>query len=71
MMESLTEPRKPVKVLTRLEAMERLRMKPAFFSKLTNGKVKGLPRLRCIRAGRRQLFLETTVDQWAIDAEAI
>ena len=58
-----------MKVLIRREAMQKLRMKPAFFSKLTNGKIKGLPPLRYIRAGRKQLFLETTLDQWLIDAE--
>jgi hypothetical protein len=59
------------KVLTRRETMERLRLKAATFSKLTNGRMKDLPPLRCIRVGRRQLFLEATVDQWLVDAEGV
>jgi hypothetical protein len=57
------------KVLTRKETMARLRLKAATFSKLTNGKIKGLPPLRFIRVGRKQLFLATTVEQWLLEAE--
>lgn len=47
-----------------MEAMQLLRLKPAFFSKVANGKVKGLPPLPCVRIGRRQLFREEAVFQW-------
>lgn len=56
-------------LLTREETMERLRVKPAHFSKLVNGKVKGLPLLPCVQLGRRQLFREEAVQQWIIDVE--
>jgi hypothetical protein len=56
-------------LLTRAEAMKRLRLKPAHFSKLVNGKVKGLPPLPCVRIGRRQLFRAESVEQWIIDVE--
>lgn len=57
-------------LLTREEAMARLRLKPAFFSKVASGKVKGLPALACVRIGRRQLFREETIDRWILDVEA-
>jgi len=57
-------------LLTREETMERLRLKPAHFSKLTNGKIAGLPVLQSVRIGRRQLFRPETVDKWIVDAEA-
>ena len=44
------------RLLNRLEAMERLRLKSAHFSKVVAGKIKGLPLLACVRIGRRQLF---------------
>ena len=56
-------------LLTRKEAMARLRLKPAFFSKVTNGKIKGLPPLMCVRIGRRQLFREERIDEWIIEVE--
>jgi hypothetical protein len=57
-------------LLTREEAMQRLRLKPAFFSKVTSGKVKGLPPLACVRIGRRQLFRPETVESWIVEVEA-
>jgi len=57
-------------ILTREETMARLRLKPAHFSKLVNGRIKGLPPLACLRIGRRQLFRDETVEQWARDVEA-
>jgi hypothetical protein len=48
--------------------MARLRLKAAHFSKLVDGKVKGLPPLPCVQIGRRQLFREESVQQW-IDVE--
>jgi hypothetical protein len=56
-------------LLTREETMARLRLKAAHFSKLVNGKVKGLPPLPCVQIGRRQLFREESVQQWIIDVE--
>lgn len=56
-------------LLTRDEAMGRLRLKPAFFSKVAAGKVKGLPPLPCVRIGRRQLFREETINRWVLDVE--
>ena len=59
-----------MKILTREEAMLRLRLKPAFFSKLVNGKVKGVPPPPCLRIGRRQLFAEDSLENWAKELEA-
>jgi hypothetical protein len=59
------------RLLTREEAMDRLRLKPAHFSKVTSGKVKGLPKLACVRIGRRQLFREETIDHWIVEVEAL
>jgi hypothetical protein len=56
-------------LLTRDEAMARLRLRPSFFSKVSNGKVKGLPPLPVVRIGRRQFFREESLDQWIIDVE--
>jgi hypothetical protein len=57
------------RLLTREEAMERLRLKPAHFSKVASGKVKGLPKLACVRIGRRQLFREQTLEEWVVEVE--
>ncbi len=56
-------------LLAREEAMERLRLKLAHVSKVTNGEVKGLPQLACVRIGRRQLFGEETSATWIIEVE--
>jgi hypothetical protein len=56
-------------LLTREETMGRLRLKAAHFSRLVNGKVKGLPPLPVVQIGRRQLFREESVQQWIIDVE--
>lgn len=56
-------------LLTREEAMLRLRLKPAFFSKIANGKVKGLPTLPTVRIGRRQLFREEAIERWILEVE--
>ena len=53
-----------MKLLTRKEAMERLRLKASHFSKVTNGKISGLPQLVPVQIGRRQLFREETLEQW-------
>ena len=46
-----------------------LRLKPSHFSKLVNGKVKGMPPLPKVQIGRRQLFRPQAVYQWIIDVE--
>jgi hypothetical protein len=59
------------RLLTRKEAMEKLRLKPAHFSKVASGKVKGLPRLASVRIGRRQLFREETLERWVVEVEKL
>ena len=59
------------RLLTRQEAMERLRLKPAHFSKVASGKVKGLPQLASVRIGRRQLFRVETLDRWVVQVEKL
>jgi hypothetical protein len=56
-------------LLTRKEAMNRLRLRSSHFSKLVNGKIKGLPQLKAVKIGRRQLFREETIEQWIVDVE--
>jgi len=63
------EAKRAGKLLTREEAMTRLRLKPAFFSKIVNGKVKGLPRLPAVVIGRRQLFRDESLDKWILEVE--
>ncbi len=60
-----------LRLLDRLEAMERLRLKPAHFSKVVSRKIKGLPPVACVRIGRRQLFRLDTLEGWTIEVEAI
>jgi hypothetical protein len=67
--QSVESPTMTSKLLTREEAMNRLRLKPAHFSKVANGKVKGLSKPACIRIRRRQLFHEQTLDEWIIEVE--
>ena len=57
-------------LLDRKEAMAVIRLKAAHFSKLVNGKIKGLPPLACVRIGRRQLFRSETLRRWILDVEA-
>jgi hypothetical protein len=58
-------------LLTRSEVIVRLRVTPGHFSKIVNGKVKGLPRLPAVLLGRRQLFREETIDAWLREVEAL
>jgi hypothetical protein len=58
-------------VLTRKQTMEILHLKPAFFSKVINGRVPGIPPLDYIRVGRKLLFLKASVDRWLIEMEQI
>jgi hypothetical protein len=54
---------------TRMETMDRLGLKASHFSKLVNGKIKGLPTLPMVKIGRRQLFRPESIEQWILDAE--
>lgn len=57
-------------LLTRNEAMAKLRLKASHFSKVTNGKVAGLPPLQSVRIGRCQRFREETLDSWILEVES-
>ncbi len=57
------------RLLTREEVMERLRLKASHFSKIVNGKVKGLPPLPVVALGRRQLFRSEAIDNWILAVE--
>jgi hypothetical protein len=57
-------------LIDRKQAMEILGLKPAHFSKVCNGRIKGLKPLPCVRIGRRLLFIRETVWQFARDNEA-
>ena len=57
------------RLLDRAEAMDRLRLKPSHFSKIINGKVKGLPPLKHVRLGRRLLFREESLNIWISEVE--
>jgi hypothetical protein len=59
-----------VPLLTRDEAMTRLRLSSSHFSKVVNGKIKGLPKLPVVQIGRRQLFRPEVLEQWTLDVEA-
>lgn len=54
---------------TRAEVLAMLKVSPGHLSKIVNGKVKGLPRLRPVNIGRRQLFREETVNKWLAEVE--
>jgi len=56
-------------IYTRTEAMQYLRLKPATFSKLTNGKLKGVHRLDCMRFGRLQRFRGSALKKFAAALE--
>jgi hypothetical protein len=56
-------------LLTREEAMKSLRLKSSHFSKVVNGKIKGLPRLPAVLIGRRQLFKPQSLQQWIQEVE--
>ena len=58
-------------IFNRKEARARLRLKPSHFSKVTNGKVRGLPKLACLRVGRLQFFREETLARWINEVEAL
>jgi hypothetical protein len=57
------------RLLTREEVMERLRLKASHFSKIVNGRVKGLPPLPVVALGRRQLFRPEALEEWILTVE--
>ena len=57
-------------LMTREEAMARLRLKASHFSKVVNGKVKNLPPIPTIMIGGRMFFRLEALDDWIIDVEA-
>jgi hypothetical protein len=57
------------RLLTRAEAMDRLRLKSSHFSKVVSGKIKGLPRLPVVQIGRCQFFRPEAVERWILEAE--
>ena len=63
------KPKKQRRLRTRTETMDQLGLKASHFSKLVNGKIKGVPTLPVVKIGRRQLFRPESVDQWIIEAE--
>jgi len=50
--------------MTRKEAANYLRVSPAHISNLADGKVPGVPRLRCCRIGRRLIFKKVWLDEF-------
>lgn len=57
------------RILTCTEAAKRLTVSKGQFSKLINGKVAGVPRLKTARLGRRVLVREETLEQWLQEVE--
>ena len=51
-------------VMTLTQAAAYLRVSKAHLSNVINGKVPGVPALRCFRVGRRILFKREWVDEW-------
>jgi excisionase family DNA binding protein len=57
-------------ILTCTETAERLKLSKGQLSKLINGKVPGVPRLKTARLGRRVLVREETLEQWLREVES-
>ena len=51
-------------VMTLKQAAAFLQVSKAHLSNVINGKVPGVPSLRCFRVGRRILFKHEWVDEW-------
>lgn len=51
-------------VLTTREGAQVLRCSKAHFCNLLNGRVAGIPRLPCLRLGRRKLVRKTSLKEW-------
>jgi hypothetical protein len=59
------------RLLDRTEAMNRLHLKASHFSKIVNGKIKGLPQLKHVRLGRKLLFREESLSDWIAEVEGL
>jgi len=58
------------KLLSRKEAMYKLGVKSAHFSKMCNGLVAGIPPLPIVQYGRQLLFRDEALDQWILEVES-
>jgi hypothetical protein len=56
-------------LLSFTDTAQKLKVSKAQLSKLINGKVPGLPRLKIARLGRRVLVREEVLDQWVQEVE--
>jgi excisionase family DNA binding protein len=56
--------------MTRTEAAKYLRVSSAHVSNLAHGRVRGMPRLRVCRAGRRLIFRRIWLDEFVEAAAA-
>ncbi|HEX4164339.1 MAG TPA: helix-turn-helix domain-containing protein [Bryobacteraceae bacterium] len=57
-------------LLSFADTAQKLKVSKAQLSKLINGKVPGLPRLKIARLGRRVLVREEALAQWVQEVEA-
>jgi excisionase family DNA binding protein len=57
-------------ILTCGEVAKRLRLSKGQLSKLINGKIAGVPRLKTARLGRRVVVREETLEQWLRELES-
>jgi excisionase family DNA binding protein len=56
-------------VLTTREGAQVLRCSKAHFCNLLKGRVAGVPRLPCLRLGRRQLVRKASLKEWIEQVE--
>jgi hypothetical protein len=61
--------REPDALLTFKDLLGRLRCSKGQFSKIINGKVSGVPRLKTIRVGRRVFVRQATFTRWLRELE--
>jgi hypothetical protein len=57
-------------VLTLDEAARLVRCSKAHMANVVNGKVPGVPPLKCMTIGRRKLIRARTLEQWMEEVEA-
>lgn len=58
-----------MELLSRVEAMQILKLRPSHFSKLVNGYIRSVPPIPCVRIGRRQLFRREALERWILEIE--
>ena len=58
-----------MELLTRQQVMDMLGMKASHFSKVSNGKVRGLPPIPHLNIGRLQRFRAESVREWILRVE--